>query len=258
MLPLRLRKSPPSSPGLDRQLRSAAGDGQDGGAPRQTDAPADSSASGRGPGRATAARGPCCFKAQRSRALRSSAPRAPLLREEDRLPTGSHLPLDACARGGTPDPLVRPGLFPQPLFPPGLTKWAAEGEWVATGNGVRGPAHGPSVSPGASRLVRGVPFCPIPLTLRPHLDERERLPHWKMPDTCNCKVKWLLQHVSLVTRCLKSAWRDEVRGKNGERAAEPAPCRRLEWSSARSGAAHARRRRGLRVAGQRALGAFLI
>lgn len=161
------------------------------------------------------------------------------------LPTGSRLPLDACARGGTPDPLVRPGLFPQPggksLFPPGLTKWAAEGEWVATGNGVRGPAHGPSVSPGASRLVRGVPFCPIPLTLRPHLDEREHLPHWKMPDTCNCKMKWLLQHVSLVTRCLKSAWRDKVPGKNGERAAEPV-----------------RRRRGLRVAGQRALGVFLI
>lgn len=90
-------------------------------------------------------------------------------------------------------------------------------------------------------MVRGVPFCPIPLTLRPHLDEREYLPHWKMPDTCNCKMKWLLQHVSLVTRCLKSAWRDKVPGKNGERAAEPA-----------------RRRRGLRVAGQRALGVFLI
>lgn len=90
-------------------------------------------------------------------------------------------------------------------------------------------------------MVRGVPFCPIPLTLRPHLDEREHLPHWKMPDTCNCKMKWLLQHVSLVTRCLKSAWRDKVPGKNGERPAEPA-----------------RRRQGLRVAGQRALGAFLI
>lgn len=88
MLPLRLRKSPPSLPGLDLQLRSAAGDGQDGGAPRQTDAPADSSASRRGPGRGRAARGPCCLKAQRSRALRSSAPRAPLLREEDRPANG--------------------------------------------------------------------------------------------------------------------------------------------------------------------------
>lgn len=215
MLPLRLRKSPPSSPGLDLQLRSAAGDGQDGGAPRQTDAPADSSASRRGPGRSRAARGPCCLKAQRSRARAALRPRRPFSGRRTDLPTGSRLPLDACARGGTPDPLVRPGLFPQPggksLFPPGLTKWAAEGEWVATGNGVRGPAHGPSVSPGASRLVRGVPFCPIPLTLRPHLDEREHLPHWKMPDTCNCKMKWLLQHVSLVTRCLKSAWRQGPR-----------------------------------------------
>lgn len=245
MLPLRLRKSPPSSPGLDLQLRSAAGDGQDGGAPRQTDAPADSSASRRGPGRGRAARGPCCLKAQRSRALRSSAPRAPLLREEDR-PANGKPPAARrlCPRGDARPPRkARP--LPTAWWEVSVPTWTHK---MGRRRGVGGhrkrgerASPRPLCVPGASRLVRGVPFCPIPLTLRPHLDEREHLPHWKMPDTCNCKMKWLLQHVSLVTRCLKSAWRDKVPGKNGERAAEPA-----------------RRRRGLRVAGQRALGVFLI